>query len=118
MVNAVTGWGVELDDLLLAAERRIHMMRAFNEREGFDRSRDTLPPRVYEKKVGGATDGVAVTPEELEQAKDAYYRLAGWDPATGNPTADTLRRVGLGWLADAAVASPDRAANPRAAEPT
>jgi aldehyde:ferredoxin oxidoreductase len=94
------------------------MMRAFNEREGFDRSRDTLPPRVYEKKVGGATDGVAVTPEELEQAKDAYYRLAGWDPATGNPTADTLRRVGLGWLADAAVASPDRAAVPRAAELT
>jgi aldehyde:ferredoxin oxidoreductase len=105
MVNAVTGWGVELDDLLLAAERRIHMMRVFNAREGFDRSRDILPPRVYEKKVGGATDGVAVTPEELEHAKDLYYRLAGWDPATGNPTPATLRRVGLGWLADVGTTS-------------
>ena len=60
---------------------------------------------MYEKKVGGASDGVAVTPEELELAKDAYYRLAGWDPTTGNPTPATLRRVGLGWLADVGAAS-------------
>ncbi|HLH24352.1 MAG TPA: aldehyde ferredoxin oxidoreductase family protein [Chloroflexota bacterium] len=100
MVRAVTGWDVTLDELLLAAERRIHMMRAFNQREGFDRSHDTLPRRLAEPRVGGPSDGVAVPPAELERAKDAYYRLAGWDPATGNPTAATLRRVGLDWLAD------------------
>ena len=46
------------------------MMRAFNQREGFTRADDTLPRRVYEPKVGGATDGVAVTPQELERGKD------------------------------------------------
>ena len=51
--------------------------------------------------MGGATDGVAVTEQELEQAKDVYYRLAGWDQETGNPTPQTLQRVGLGWLAPA-----------------
>lgn len=99
IVKAVTGWDVSLDELLLAAERRIHMQRVFNQREGFDRSHDMLPPRVYAPKVGGASDGVAVTPEELEHAKDLYYGLAGWDLATGWPTPDTLRRVGLEWLA-------------------
>ena len=70
MLKAVTGWDVTLDDLLLAGERRITMMRAFNAREGFTREDDVLPPKVHQPKVGGATDGVAVTREELERAKD------------------------------------------------
>jgi aldehyde:ferredoxin oxidoreductase len=76
------------------------MMRLFNQREGFDRSHDTLPRRLYEPRVGGATDGVAVSADALERAKDIYYQLAGWDPATGNPTPDALRRLGLDWLLD------------------
>jgi aldehyde:ferredoxin oxidoreductase len=105
MVHDVTGWDVTLEELLLAAERRIHMMRAFNQREGFDRSHDVLPPRLAQPREGGASDGVSVPPAELEQAKDEYYRLVGWDVVTGNPTAATLERVGLGWLAEAAPAA-------------
>jgi aldehyde:ferredoxin oxidoreductase len=33
----------------------------------------------------------------IEGALDEYYRLAGWDVATGNPTPDTLARLGLEW---------------------
>jgi aldehyde:ferredoxin oxidoreductase len=98
MVKAVTGWEITLDDLLLAAERRITMMRAFNAREGFTRTDDVLPLKVRQPKVGGASDGVAVTSEELELAKDAYYRLAGWDVVTGNPTRERLDYLGLGWI--------------------
>ncbi len=94
-VSAVTGWQIGLDELLAAGERRINMMRLFNAREGFTRADDTLPLKVLRPKVGGATDGVAVSAEELEAAKDAYYRLAGWDVATGNPTPATLERLGL-----------------------
>jgi aldehyde:ferredoxin oxidoreductase len=101
ILKAVAGWDMTLDEVLEAAERRIQMMRVFNQREGFDRSHDVLPRRVLEPKVGGATDGVAVTEQELEQAKDVYYRLAGWDQETGNPTPQTLERIGLGWLAPA-----------------
>lgn len=98
MVRAITGWDASLDELLLAAERRIHMMRVFNAREGFDRRHDSLPARIHEPRVGGPTDGVLVTREELEAAKEWYYREVGWDAASGNPTASTLRRVGLDWL--------------------
>ena len=99
VVNAVTGWDMTLDELLLVGERRIHMMRAFNEREGFDRSHDLLPPRVMEPKLdSGPTDGVAVSAAEVESAKDCYYRLAGWDRSTGNPMPETLRRLGLEWI--------------------
>lgn len=33
----------------------------------------------------------------VEAAKETYYRLAGWDAATGNPTAQRLRELGLEW---------------------
>lgn len=99
VVNAVTGWDVTLEDLLTAGERRINMMRLFNAREGFTREDDVLPAKVHQPKVGGASDGVAVSRQELEEAKDSYYRLAGWDVATGNPTPETLARLGLGWVA-------------------
>ena len=98
MVKAVTGWDVTLDELLLAAELRINMMRAFNAREGFNRTDDLLPAKVHLPKVGGASDGVAVTVDELEAAKDAYYRLAGWDVTTGNPGREKLEELGLGWI--------------------
>jgi len=97
-VRAVTGWDVTLDDLLRAAERRINLMRVFNAREGFTREDDLLPPKVHQPKVGGASDGVAVSVEELERAKDLYYRMAGWDVATGNPTREKLEELGLGWV--------------------
>ncbi len=98
MLKAVTGWDITLDDLLLAGERRITMMRAFNAREGFNRDDDVLPAKVHQPKVGGATDGVAVPREELEQAKDTYYRIAGWDVTTGNPTLEKLKELGLDWI--------------------
>jgi aldehyde:ferredoxin oxidoreductase len=45
----------------------------------------------------GPTAGLAIPEEELERAKDEYYRLASWDERTGNPTPETLARLGLAW---------------------
>lgn len=50
--------------------------------------------------VGGKSDGVFVTEEEVEQAKDLYYAMAGWDVATGKPTRKKLEELELAWLAD------------------
>ena len=49
-------------------------------------------------RVGGETDGVSISGQELEDAKEIYYRLAGWDPATGNPTREKLQDLDLGWI--------------------
>jgi aldehyde:ferredoxin oxidoreductase len=35
--------------------------------------------------------------EEFERAREAYYRLAGLDPATGHPTKEKLGALGLEW---------------------
>ncbi len=96
-VRAITGWDVDIPELLEVGARRLNMMRMFNAREGFTRAHDQLPPKLFQPRVGGPTDGVHLTREEIEQAKDIYYRMAGWDE-NGVPTPARLRELGLEWI--------------------
>ena len=60
---------------------------------------DSLPAKFFKPLTGtGPSRGVALDREVIEGALDEYYRLAGWDAATGNPTPDTLQRLGLAWV--------------------
>jgi aldehyde:ferredoxin oxidoreductase len=99
-VRAATGWeDFTLDEILQVGERRLNLLRCFNAREGLDSRQDYLPEKVFKPLSGtGPTAGVSITHEELEAAKAEYYRLAGWDAKTGNPTPGTLKRLGLEWL--------------------
>ena len=99
-VRAVTGWDdFDLDELMEIGERRINLMRAFNAREGMDKANDTLPEKFYKPLGGtGPTAGVALDRDAIANALDEYYAMAGWDPETGNPTPETLARLGLEWV--------------------
>jgi len=99
-INSITGWNVSIEELLKVGERRLNMMRAFNALEGFDRKDDALPKKLRRPLRGGPSDGALVTEEEVERAKDWYYEMAGWDAATGTPTQEKLRELGLDWVAD------------------
>lgn len=100
VVQAVTGWPVTVEELMRVGERRLNMLRAYNAREGIDRAADTLPKKLQKALVGGKSDGLRVSVEEVEQAKDVYYAMAGWDVATGNPTRAKLDDLELTWVAD------------------
>ncbi len=101
LVRAITGWDdFDVDELMLVGERRLNMLRVFNAREGLNRQQDKLPKKFFKNLAGsGPTANVALTQAEMDYAQDAYYTLAGWDKATGNPTPETLERLGLGWAA-------------------
>ena len=100
MTSKVTGWDVTVDELLEVGKRRLNMLQAFNAREGFTRADDTLPKKMYQPLKGGASDGVHLTEEELETAKDIYYEMAGWDVESGTPTKEKLTELGLGWIVE------------------
>jgi aldehyde:ferredoxin oxidoreductase len=100
MINAVTGWGVDIQDVLEIGERRLNLLRVFNFREGFSMLDDALPPKMYQPLTGGSSDGVHLTVEELEHAKEMYYHLAEWDPESGGPTRKKLESLDVGWVAD------------------
>jgi len=99
-VHAITGWEVAVNELLQAGERRVNMLRAFNAREGLTREDDFLPKKLGVPLVGGKSDGEFMTVEEIEDAKDMYFEMAGWDIETGNPTRAKLEQLDIGWVAD------------------
>lgn len=98
VISAVHGEELTVQDLMTLGARRLNMLRAFNAREGITREQDTLPKRLFEPLEGGPSDGKALDREQFEAALSTYYEMAGWDPVTGNPTAETLDGLGLGWL--------------------
>lgn len=96
LASAAVGYTIGKDDLLRAAERVINLERMINARFGFDRKDDTLPRRFLEEPAPDGRGAGEVI--DLTLALDSYYASMGWDVATGLPTAETLTKVGLGWV--------------------
>ncbi|MBI5167403.1 MAG: aldehyde ferredoxin oxidoreductase family protein [candidate division NC10 bacterium] len=92
MLEAATGAGYNMENLLKAGERIWNLERLFNIREGFTAADDTLPKRILEEPIpaGPAQGKVARLSEMLPE----YYRLRGWDEQ-GVPTNEKLRELGL-----------------------
>ena len=96
-VKLITGWDVTIDELLEVGERRLNMMRLFNAKAGFTRDDDKLSKKFFKALKGGPTDGVSLSEEEIEKAKDMYFKMAGWDEESGNPTDEKLEALGIGY---------------------
>jgi len=100
LVKSATGWQISLDELMVVGMRRLNMMRVFNAREGLDRKADKLPKKFFKKLEGsGPTAGIALTHDEIENALDEYYRLAGWTKK-GVPTKESLTKLDLNWAVE------------------
>lgn len=75
----LTGWATTPEDLVHAGERINNIKKLFNIREGWTRSDDTLPARVFAETLpNGAAKGVGLTRSDVEMMIDGYYRARGW----------------------------------------
>lgn len=101
-VNAATGWGWGVNDILAVGERATNLARLFNAREGFGRADDRLPDRLFTPLENGALQGVALSRDDFERALTDVYEVKGWDTATGVPTPQKLDDLGIGWAGEAA----------------
>ena len=99
-INLATGWKTNLYEMMMAAERRLQMMRAFNIREGFSTQDDDLPKKLNKPLKGGVTDGVKIDKEVFEKTREFYYEMAGWTAKDNAPTAYRLMSVNLDWVID------------------
>lgn len=92
------GWETSIAELQEIGERRINMMRLFNQKLGFSRKDDTLPKKAFLPVELEDGEVAQITPEQFEHTLTTYYEYAGWDAETGNPTQETIERLGLGWV--------------------
>jgi aldehyde:ferredoxin oxidoreductase len=89
ILNTVTGWNATQDEVVTTAHRGLTLARLFNMREGFSRKDDRLPPRFSEPLPKHA----GLTKEQQEKIVTDYYVEYGWDPATGTPTRETIKKL-------------------------
>ncbi len=98
-LRAATGLDIDVEGLQAIGERIYNLQRAYNVREGITRADDTLPERfLKEKSPSMRAKGHVVY---LEPMLAEYYELRQWCPESGRPTAEKLRALGLGDVADA-----------------
>lgn len=94
IINAVTGWGITLDELAAIGERGLTLARLFNNREGFDAGSDRLPEQSMKPHVSGVLSKVRLDPDDMAEQVRQYYRARGWDH-DGVPSPTTLAKLDL-----------------------
>ena len=77
----ITGWDdFDAAELRRAASHIADLKKAYNQRWGWNRADDTLPPRTLTEALSdGVAAGVGLTPEELNKMIADYYVARGWN---------------------------------------
>ncbi|HHS96534.1 MAG TPA: aldehyde ferredoxin oxidoreductase [Chloroflexi bacterium] len=81
-LDAVTGWGLEVEDLLRLGKGIVTLKRRLNLRRGLTRANDRLPDLLMRPLAEGGTEG---TVPDLDRLLAGAYAEFGWDPQTGTP---------------------------------
>jgi aldehyde:ferredoxin oxidoreductase len=98
MVQAATGWESSAYEIMRIGERRNHLMRWYNAREGLTAADDRLPDRFYDEPIAsGPRRGDVIDRTAFHQAITTLYDMMGWDEQ-GVPTEATLYDAGLEWV--------------------
>ena len=97
MVEAITGWESSSYEVLRVGERRNHLLRVYNLREGLTAADDILPDRFYDEPIAaGPHAGRMLDRTRFREMVRLYYEAMGWDNE-GIPSAATLYDHHLDW---------------------
>jgi len=97
LLNAVTGWGMDVAEALAAGARIQTLRQSFNLREGVAAGSVRLPDRMTGRppQSEGPLAGVTIDVDRLARE---YRQAMGWDAETAAPTKGTLAKLGLSEL--------------------
>ena len=92
--NAVTGWDLDIKEVLSTGARIQTLRHCFNLREGITPSDVKLPKRMAGQppQEEGPVAGVTLDVDNLARE---YRQAMGWDPDSGRPNNATLDKLGL-----------------------
>jgi aldehyde:ferredoxin oxidoreductase len=90
LIRGITGWKTSSYEFMRFGERRNHLMRLYNLREGLGAADDRLPERFHTQPVAkGRLAGTLLDRSAFLQVILSYYRMMGWDDQ-GVPLKETL----------------------------
>jgi aldehyde:ferredoxin oxidoreductase len=100
LIQHVTGWDVNSEEMRAIARRIVTAKKLFNIREGWTPAEDTLPKRFLSEGLPTDGESNAVLPRErLEAMIRAYYAARGWtsDGQVPHSIAEGLQLSELGF---------------------
>ncbi len=92
-LQTITGWDIDMDEIIKTGHRIVTMRQAFNVREGLKTPWE-FPDRMLgiPPKKEGPRAGITIDKDELSKE---YYEALGWDVKTGKPSQKVLLELGL-----------------------
>ena len=97
LIHIITGWKTSSYEFMKWGERRNHIMRIYNIREGLTMEDDTLPEKFYQEPIKrGRLTGTVIDKNKFTNAIGTYYEMMGWDKE-GIPLNGTLYEYHLEW---------------------
>lgn len=94
MINAATGWDFTKEEADIHGQRVSHLMRVFNLRHGIGTDVERPSVRYGSTPTDGPAEGKGIMPH-WDDLLDNYYKVIGWDRASGRPLPETLKKVDL-----------------------
>jgi aldehyde:ferredoxin oxidoreductase len=97
LYSAATGDEVSTGELMRMGEQVVNLERALSYlHAGYTRENDYPPERLMRESIPrGDYAGERLDRAQWDRMLDRYYALHSWDAASGLPTEDGLRRMGL-----------------------
>ncbi len=92
LVNAVTGFNYDLDELMRVGERGWNIKRLANIRMGMKRADDRLPKALLEPLKDGGAAGYRIP---IDDMLETYYQVRGWDAETGLPDPKKMEELNI-----------------------
>ena len=96
ILNAVTGYEVDRDEMLKIGERNYNLGRLFSIRQGLARADDDLAPRFKEEALPFEDRKEKIPQKTLDRMIAQFYKVRGWDE-NGVPTPRLLKELGIEW---------------------
>ncbi len=96
MLNAVTGYEIDQNEMLKIGDRNFTLGRLFGISHGLTRADDDLPPRFKNEPLPFADRQEKLSQEDLDKMINDYYEINGWDE-NGIPTPERLKELGIIW---------------------
>jgi aldehyde:ferredoxin oxidoreductase len=97
-LSAATGWSYTVDEAMRFGRRTAAINRVVSLRCGLTPDLERPSTRYGSTPVDGPAKGQAVM-DQWDKMVDVWYREVGYDRKTGKPRPETLRALGLDWLA-------------------
>lgn len=100
--NAVTDWGMTMDEMFQVGERIANMRMAYEVREGGNPRQRLVPTRVTGETTEGTSAGpLAGVKLDTDLLESDYLRACDWDVDTCRPSNAKLQSLGLADVAAA-----------------